>query len=130
MNYAAFERLIEARRFEPFAWGRNDCALFAADAVLALTGKDYAEGLRGYKTALGALKRIARAGGLDEIVSARMREIDPVLAQRGDPVLFETRDGDALGVCLHTHFAAAGPDGLVFAGMSNAKRAWSCHQQS
>ena len=46
---------IEARRLEPFAWGKNDCALFAADAVNLLIGVDYAESLRGYTTERGAL---------------------------------------------------------------------------
>ena len=38
---------VEARRAMPFRWGQNDCALFAADAVAAVTGVDLAERWRG-----------------------------------------------------------------------------------
>lgn len=38
---------LEARKLAPFAWGANDCALFAADAVLAITGVDLGAGFRG-----------------------------------------------------------------------------------
>lgn len=38
---------IEQRRKMPFAWGSNDCALFAADAVCAITGVDLGEPFRG-----------------------------------------------------------------------------------
>lgn len=36
----------DARRSVPFAWGSNDCRLFAADAVQAMTGVDHAAELR------------------------------------------------------------------------------------
>lgn len=129
MNYAALETFIEKRRFEPFAWGSNDCALFAADAVLALTGRDYAQGWRGYRNEFGAIKRIVQFGGLDQMVGSQLREINPLLARRGDPILFEARDGDALGICIGDKFAAVGLEGLVFFPMSQCKRAWSCRQQ-
>ena len=77
---------IEARRLEPFAWGKNDCALFAADAVNLLIGVDYAESLRGYTTERGALGKIKRAGGLRAFAAA-LPEKPPGLAQRGDVVL-------------------------------------------
>lgn len=127
MNWSAFEAFIESRRHEPFAWGSNDCALFAADAVLALTGVDYASGLRGYRTQLGAQKRIAKHGGLDKLIP--LPEVDLCLAKRGDPIMFETALGDTLGVCIGDKFAAVGHDGLLFFPMSQAERAWSCHQR-
>ena len=46
-----------SRHREPFAWGQNDCALFAADATAALTGHDFGAPFRGtYASAREALR--------------------------------------------------------------------------
>ena len=37
---------LRARRSAPFAWGVNDCALFASDAIEAFTGVDIAADFR------------------------------------------------------------------------------------
>ena len=39
--------LVEARRHAPFVWGTHDCAMFAADAVLAQTDRDFLARWRG-----------------------------------------------------------------------------------
>ena len=58
--------LIAERRSRPFAWGEQDCALFACDAVAAMTGADPAAWFRGrYRTRRGAyalLKRFVLLG--------------------------------------------------------------------
>jgi hypothetical protein len=54
---------IWARAFAPFEWGVNDCALFVADAVRAMTGADIAEDFRGYTDEAGAFAAIARVTG-------------------------------------------------------------------
>lgn len=117
---------IASRRDTPFAWGRHDCALFAADWVQALTGADPAEGLRGrYRTALGAARLIKREGGLEAIAEARLGErINPRLAQRGDVVLLDGSHGPTLGVCLGVDAAAPGADGLMLVPMRRAQAAW------
>jgi hypothetical protein len=38
---------IEARRDMPFDWAVNDCCVLAADAVLAMTGRDFLADYRG-----------------------------------------------------------------------------------
>jgi hypothetical protein len=51
---------------KPFAWGQLDCALFAADTVLAMTGVDLAESFRGrYSDQEGAAAAIKAAGADD-----------------------------------------------------------------
>ena len=47
----------------PFKWGTFDCCLFAANAVHAMTGKDFAEPFRGkYTTEKGAAKALIKYG--------------------------------------------------------------------
>src|SRR5687768_18469658 len=89
---------------KPFEWGSRDCSLFAADAVLCITGADPAKSLRGkYKTEKGAARILKRRGGLEKVAANlaadnRMEEIPPLLAQRGDVVLIDSPLGDALGI--------------------------------
>lgn len=52
--------LLAERTHAPFAWGCNDCALLACDAVEALTGVDVGYDLRGrYHSAAGAVRALA-----------------------------------------------------------------------
>ncbi|WP_419762647.1 DUF6950 family protein [Defluviimonas aestuarii] len=53
---------------EPFIWGQNDCATWAAALVAEATGKDLAAGFRGtYDTAFGCRRVIMQHGGLLEL---------------------------------------------------------------
>lgn len=114
---------VEGRRFTPFVWGGNDCCLFAADAVLAITGTDLALDHRGrYADARGALEIVGAPGGLAGLVDLPGR--DPGLARRGDVVLAEMQGREVLGVCVGADYAAPGADGLVFRPMNEARRAW------
>lgn len=64
---------MQARRGEPFEWGVHDCALFVADAALAITNVDMSAQLeRGYSNRFGALRSLRRAGyrNLTEYVDA------------------------------------------------------------
>lgn len=55
----------------PFAAGRHDCALFAAGAVEAMTGRDLAAEWRGrYRSIGGGLRLLARAGHADQVAFA------------------------------------------------------------
>lgn len=57
----------------PWRWGALDCVLFAAGWVLASTGSDPAEGLRGaYDTKTAAHRLIIRAGGMAALVGPRL----------------------------------------------------------
>jgi hypothetical protein len=109
----------------PFEWGTNDCCLFAANAVLAMTGEDYAKPYRGYKTAKGALSRLKDIGVAGVATNALGAPKEPLFAQRGDVVSFDAGDGVALGVCIGAKIAAVGQDGLVMLPMSQAIQAWS-----
>jgi hypothetical protein len=112
---------IEARRSRPFQWGANDCCLFAADWVLKASGLDPAAPLRGtYSTAFGAAKVLRERGGVRGLIRAYgeplgMQPIGAVYAQRGDIVIADTGNGEALGVSLGDVAAFVARDGLVFA---------------
>lgn len=128
---------IEARRSMPFTWGKNDCCMFAADLVKAMTGGDIAAKWRGaYSDAVGAALAIKRGGGiagLVESVSAEfgLRELPSVAyAQRGDLVEIDIEHtagdaaGPALGVCVGAQVAAAGEKGVVFVPTLKCRKAW------
>jgi hypothetical protein len=123
------ERLMSERRAMPFAWGSNDCCMWAADAVQAVTGRDPAADLRGtYTTQEAALEVIEQAGGLRALAAARLGlEVPVVAAQTGDVGLLEQPTGDqALCVCMGGHWQAVAPHGLWAVPTSWVLCAWRC----
>jgi hypothetical protein len=126
----AYERLakfFDDRRHMPFEWGANDCALFFADAHLAMTGVDLAEGLRGYKTERQALQIIKENGGsLGALLESRgASPIRPSFAQRGDPVIVSMSGREAICVCGGNGYAyGPGEHGLAYRPMREAVTAY------
>lgn len=59
---SALAVFIHDNRDKPFQWGAADCCLMAADAALAMTGRDFAEPLRGYASQFGAYRKLVNAG--------------------------------------------------------------------
>lgn len=117
--------LLRARARMPFAWGSNDCCLFAADAVLAMTGTDPAAALRGYDSPRGALCLINAGGGLHAITTAALGDpVSPRLATVGDVVLLQIGRREALGICNGVNVLGPGPDGMAALGMTTALAAW------
>lgn len=122
---AALSAFVAARRSEPFAWGSNDCCLFAADAVQAMTGIDHAAELRGYGSARDAVRVVESGGGLARIASRALGEpVAPAFAAVGDVVLIENEGRDLLALCNGTTALAPGELGMVVLGMDAAKAAW------
>lgn len=110
--------LIEDRRKAAFSWGEHDCALWAADMVLALTGDDLAAEYRGtYDDERGALQIIRDAGGMRGLVN--LPEKHPGLAQRGDVVLAVVESRETFGIADVGGWWAPGANGLVFRPMSD-----------
>lgn len=123
--------LVEERRRVPFQWGANDCTLFAADAVLAITGFDTATNHRGwYSDRASALRHLARGWrSLEALATYNLGPpIEPLRAMRGDVALglwaTDTFGRQALGVVLGRHVVTPGPAGLVFNSLRTAIRAW------
>lgn len=120
--------LVDQRMRHPFTWGVHDCCLFAADALLACTGRDFAAALRGtYSTQAEAGTLLAAHGGLAKLAAGCLgRVIAPALAQPGDVALADLGDGYLLAVCGGAHFLAPGPAGLVPLLLPQVRRAWRC----
>lgn len=94
---------IESRKLESFEFGKHDCCLFAADAVLVMTDIDLAQGYRGtYSDMDGAMKILGErtAGELFTDVAAEhgIDEIPVSFAGRGDVVLVDQKELPALGI--------------------------------
>ncbi len=118
---ALLARFIEERRRMPFAWGSNDCCLFAADWVLTATGRDIAADYRGrYSTALPALRFVEAGGGVEAMIErAGAAPVHPSLARRGDVIARDVGNGIGLGVCVGAMAAFVAEDGLRFVDFSS-----------
>lgn len=125
---ARLASLIDDRRAARFEWGTNDCASFASDAVMAITGFDPIVDLRGTYDEREALRRAGRDGHrLFELVPRFLGVPEhPKLAQRGDIVAGSIGPSHrvVLGVCLGAQWAVPGRAGLVFREMADAVSAW------
>lgn len=124
---------IHERRAMPFAWGSNDCCLFSADAILAMTGVDLMAGYRGkYSSALSAVRAFKAVGGLESgvVASCKSAGFDERaninFAQRGDLVLWGTpTHGPAMGICLGVFGVFASTKSAVEIPTAQCRRAWS-----
>lgn len=117
---------VDSRRNMDFAYGSNDCALFAADAIREMTGSDPLADLRGrWTTARGAARLLNKMGGLRAAATSLLGdEIAPAFAQRGDVVLLPNEGRECLGICTGLVAAAPGATGIVWLPMSAAVAAW------
>lgn len=119
----------------PFEYGVNDCCLFVADAVHAMTGMDFAkEHFRNkYKTEAGAYKALQKfcGGGVAEMMDKFVKqgyfnEVPPAFAGRGDVVLVDLNGVTALGIVDLTgaHIIATGKSNSLRLDASLAIRGW------
>lgn len=133
-----FHDFLITRRGMPFAWGSNDCALFAADAIEAITGTDIAAEFRGkYTNELGALRAVKEISGGKTFRDATaycaskhgLVEYEyPLMAKRGDLVIVRNGDGEEITgvVGLDGRYVLSpGDAGLVQLPITSVVRAWS-----
>lgn len=137
----AFHDFLLARAKMPFAWGSNDCALFAADAVRAITGTDIATDFRekySDKAGAFALIKSVTGNGADPATAvgdaaawcatqAGLVEREfPLMAQRGDLVVMEDA-GQLIAGVIHLngrHAVSVSEAGLVRVSIQKVTRAW------
>ena len=138
----ALERFLVSRRELPFAWGVNDCCLFPADAILAMTGVDLAEDFRGKYSSRAAAFRLIQSvtGGatvadaaawcatkfeLQEWVDQAGKPV-PLMAQRGDLVAIDN-EGTLIAGIVHLNgrdVVTVAEEGLVRLPLAAVTRAW------
>lgn len=112
-----------------FDWSTCNCALFAADAVHAITGTDFGEPYRGPKTKRGMVGKLKRVcgGGVEDAVTRELGQplSTPLLAKRGDVVSADLGDGPALGVCTGSQgLFISETEGLVKVPSKLWRNAW------
>ncbi len=129
--------VVEVKRYLPFKWGTNDCALFACDVLFAQTGIDYAASFRHkYKTEFGAARELLRfaGGGLKETAEKICSEnnfltISPARAKIGDLLFFRAcligeTPQDSLGVFYEDNIVLAGIQRMSFLDPRGIIKAW------
>jgi len=109
--------------FEP---GKLDCALFAAGAVKAMTGKDLAKGYRGYKSLHGGFRKLREKGFADhiELAAAHLEECGPAFARAGDLAVVDGDDGEAIGIVQGRFVYVMTPGGVGLVSRSKIKKAF------
>lgn len=112
-DWTAWHRFIAERSRMPFAGydERVCCALFAAGAVEALTGRDPLERIgHRWTTPRGALRVLRRVGGLADGVSAVLEPVPVGLARRGDIGFVPAPEGGLGGLVVIEGDHVVGPD--------------------
>lgn len=121
---------ISDLRGEPFAYGSQDCWLFVAGAVEAMTGIDHAKAHRSkYKTAKGALGIVKRAGAdsIADFAGLYLEEYEaPIFAQIGDVVAIPTDNafGYSLGILNGEQVLVVTETGIGVRDRSDVARAF------
>lgn len=124
------ERLNEfLKKDHKFNWPLCNCALFAGDGVLAITGEDFAAPYRGPKTKRGMISRLRKVcgGGVEEAATKESGQpLESVLmAKRGDVVSYDFGDGPALGICIGMKAVFVSEnDGMIHIPTKKCRFAW------
>lgn len=127
------QALVRQRHVLDFEWGVRDCFLWAADAAVATTGHDPADGLRGtYHDAWSAMRLLRRLGGWAGVLRDRWGQQVAVRdAMDGDALWLdagvctpEGGDTSALGVQVLGWAVAQGAGGLVIVPRKHVLAAW------
>jgi hypothetical protein len=122
-----FEKVVAENSNKAFEWGYHDCILWGANAVLAITGYDAAEGFRGtYSTALGAARVLKELGGIEKLINDKLY-VEPVpagYANIGDILLVDLDGQLTTAVCNGETMLAPGEVGLVALHTLSALKAW------
>lgn len=133
----AFHDFLVARAHTPFAWGVNDCALFTADGIEAITGVDIASDFRhkyhDEASAMQIIKTICGGTSVSDAAAYCAQKHNlvewkaPLFARRGDLVIAKQQDGSEIAGLVHLngrHVVSVGPSGLVRLPISSIVRSW------
>lgn len=108
----------------PGEWGTSDCLLTVADVILALTGVDPAEDVRGrYDSETGAAKLLLKRGyeNVEQALAADFPPVARLMAQRGDVGVVARNGQLAAGFICDRGFAVKIETGLLFLSQMDVK---------
>ena len=115
-------------------WGRVDCCFFIVDWIELATGVDTGGDFRNkYRSRSGAYKAIEKysGSGFDEAIDMLaekflMKEINPLLGQRGDVVTVPGNGSNALGLISSNgrDVLVQGKNGLDVVPITSAVKCW------
>ena len=118
--------VIDAHIHKDFAFGSADCSLFVARVVDAMTDSTYEQQLgESYQDERTAIRLIAEQGGMQAAVSAFLGPIAEGRPMRGDVMLFDGGEGDAVGIWDGKDIVAMGETGLRRVPRSEMKAFWA-----
>lgn len=109
----------------PYVEGKHDCALNCANAVLAMTGVDYAEAYRGRYTSQRGGYRILRKDGFRDhvdLVAHHLTEKPVSFAHPGDVAVVDGPFGASLGVVQGELIYVLNEEGLATVPLLSASR--------
>jgi hypothetical protein len=115
--------VIEDHRRRQFAWGTADCGLFAARCYDAMTGSEFEQQLLTEYAEEGP-QRLLLQNGMVELVNQYLGPSQDGRAVRGDVVLVDGGDGQALGICMGSKVVALGANGLHYLSRDDITAVW------
>ncbi|WP_428309245.1 DUF6950 family protein [Hydrocarboniphaga sp.] len=117
---------IEAQRLRRYHAVRNNCCTFVAGGILAMTGADVARQQNWSARSLRAVAELLeRQGGVRGMATAVLGEPrPPLLARRGDVVLFAGVDGEAIALCVDSDAVMVTRDGLARLALTDCIASW------
>jgi hypothetical protein len=119
--------IIVAKRDLPHEFGKHDCLLWTADAVKAVTGKDFGKGHRSKYKSLASAYRHLQEMGFDspEALLDSLFPVKPIgFAGRGDIALCRTPTGDNPGVVIGSDALVVGEQGETVGLVRVARKDW------
>jgi hypothetical protein len=132
-----FTAFLKQAKSTPFKWGSNDCCLFAANAVLAITGTDLADDFRGkYTDEASAFALIKTVTGGTTVADAAAycakkhnltEYAHPLMAKRGDLVVISNA-GNLIAGVVHLNgreVVSVNDQGMVRLPITSITRSWS-----
>ncbi|OQC19030.1 MAG: hypothetical protein BWX69_03042 [Planctomycetes bacterium ADurb.Bin069] len=120
---ARLARYLDACARLPYAPGTHDCALFAAGAVAAQTGIDFARAFRGAYASVAEGEALLGAGIAAHAASILPARPGVLAAVEGDVAVIAPPKGpEVLGVVAGAHILVLRPRGLGRVGLADAAR--------
>lgn len=107
------DAVIESCKRTPFEYGTHDCGMFVARVVDAMTDDAIAYRLREhYCDEASAQEFIEASGGMLAVATRFLGSPSNDRPRRGDPVLFEGGNGEAMGIWTPQGIYSTGASGL------------------